>query len=315
LQTAGVIILYVSHRLDEIMSLTNRTAVLRDGELISTYQTADISSTQLVHDMVGRPLEQVFPHARATETGEMTLQLQKVSCSEMFENVSLELRAGEILGLAGLVGSGRSELARAIYGLYPVDSGEMKLQGKPWSPSHPAESLQAGLIYLPEERKKQGLVLDHSVSDTVAVGLLDQLSDCGIVSSGKESAVLNSVIQKYDVRTTGPQQPIGELSGGNQQKVLLARWLERDPNVIILDEPTRGIDIGAKQAIHTIIDQLAAQGKAVLLISSDLPEILGMSDRVLVLDRGRISAELRGTEMTEQNVILASSGLYQRAET
>jgi rhamnose transport system ATP-binding protein len=289
--------------------------VLRDGKLVEVHETKNVEVGRLIHDMVGRPLEQIFPHTRSPRKGESLLQVENLTRSGMFEDISFAVRAGEIVGLAGLVGAGRSELARAIYGLYGVDSGRMKLCGQTWSPRNAHAALRAGLVYLPEERKRQGLVLDHSLAETIGIGFSDMLTRFGLVRRKQEASRVVEALAKYDIRAKGPEQPVGTLSGGNQQKGLLARWLEREPRVIVLDEPTRGVDVGAKAQIHAIIDRLAAAGKAILLISSDLPEVLGMSDRALVMNRGRVSAELMGAEMTEQNVILAASGLYSGASS
>jgi ABC-type sugar transport system ATPase subunit len=309
LRRSGKAVIYVSHRLDEILRLTDRVAVLRDGELVGQYATNQATIPRLVRDMVGRPLDQVYPRTRGQEIGPSLLELSAVSCAGMFDQVSLRVCAGEIVGLAGLVGSGRSELARAVFGLYEFDSGEMLLHGRPWLPHGAPEALKNGLIYIPEERKRQGFVLDHSVHDAIAIGFSDLLTRWGLVPVNAGRSRVKQVIDTYGVRARSATQPIGSLSGGNQQKSLLGRWLERDPSIVILDEPTRGVDVGAKGEIHSTIDRLAACGKAVLLISSDLPEVLGMSDRVLVMHRGRIAAELSGPALTQENVILAASGL------
>lgn len=283
LRQAGVAIIYVSHRLDEILRLTDRVAVLRDGELAAIYATREIVVNQLVKDMIGRPLEQVYPHTRADRRGPLLLELNRVSRAGMFREIHFQLHAGEIVGLAGLVGAGRSELARTIYGLYSIDAGTMRLKGQSWRPSGPHEAVAAGLVYLPEERNRQGLVPYHSVRHSISIGFSDLLTRWGIIRSRDEEVRVSSGMKSCDVRAASLTQEIGTLSGGNQQKALLARWLERDPQVIILDEPTRGVDVGAKAEIHALIDRLASQGKAVLLISSDLPELLGMSNRVLVI--------------------------------
>jgi rhamnose transport system ATP-binding protein len=312
LREQGVAILYVSHRLDEIFELTDRIAVLRDGELVVTHRTSEIDAARLVFDMVGRPLAQVNPRTRGGLLGRPLLELEGASRAGLFHDVSLSVRAGEIVGLAGLAGAGRSELARAIYGLYALDRGDMRLDGQAWRPSRSRDALRAGLVYVPEERKRQGFVLDHSLERAIGIGFSDQLTRWGMIRGGKERAGVRTAIERYAIRTTGLKQLVGTLSGGNQQKALLARWLERDPKVVILDEPTRGVDVGAKSQIHAMIDQLAARGKAILFISSDLGEIVGMSDRILVMNRGTIGTELRGSEMTASNVILAASGLYAR---
>ena len=310
LRAAGVAILYVSHRLDEIVKLTDRVAVLRDGELVAVYPTREADVKRMVRDMVGRPLDQVYPHTRPARADSRSLELERVGRAGMFEEVSFAVHSGEIVGLAGLVGAGRSELARAIFGLYPVDRGQMRLFGRPWTPRDPRQALNAGLVYVPEERKRQGLVLEHSVGESISIGFSDLLARWGLIPAGAETARVQRALETFAIRATGPDQTVGTLSGGNQQKALLARWLDREPRVIVLDEPTRGVDVGAKAEIHALIDRLAGQGKAVLMVSSELPEVLGMSDRVLVMRGGSVSAELRGPAMTQENVILAASGLY-----
>lgn len=311
LRENGTAILYVSHRLDEIGALTDRVAVLRDGFLVDVYPASEATVQRMVKDMVGRPIEQIYPRTRRNDAspGEPVLVLEQVSRPGMFCDVSLTVHAGEIVGLAGLVGAGRSELARAIYGLYSIDGGRMQFRGDAWRPGHSHEALRAGMVYLPEERKRQALVLDHSVGDSISIGFSDLLTRCGLIRRSEERERVERAVGAYSIRTPAISQEMGKLSGGNQQKAVLARWLDRDPALVLLDEPTRGVDVAAKAEIHAMIDRLAAQGKAILLISSDLPEVLGMSDRVLVMHRGRIATELRGAAMTQENVILAASGL------
>ncbi len=309
LRSQAVAILYVSHRLDEIFAITNRVAVLRDGDLVGRYETKSVDVDRLIRDMVGRPVEQVHAHTRPKTGGVACLELSGATRAGMFQEISLTVHAGEIVGLAGLVGAGRSELARAIFGLYPIERGSMRLLGQPWKPSSPADSLRAGLVYLPEERKRQGLVLEHSLGESLSIGFSDLISKYGLIDRKQERERVDHSCTAYDIRTSGPQQPVATLSGGNQQKVMLARWLEREPQVIIFDEPTRGVDVGAKAEIHALIDRLAANGNAVLLVSSDLPELVGMSDRILVMNRGRISEELRGDRMNEHDIIVAASEL------
>jgi ABC-type sugar transport system ATPase subunit len=314
LRNAGVALLYISHRLDEILKLTDRVLVLRDGELVAVYPTAEADVHRMVRDMVGRSVEQVCPHARSGALGPPLLELSHVTRAGMFQDVTFDVRSGEIVGLAGLVGAGRSELGRAIYGLYPLEGGSMRLRGQPWFPASPHQALRGGLVYLPEERKRQALVLDHSLWDSISIGFSDLISSRGWIDRSKESSRLRELIEAYRIRAASLFQTVGTLSGGNQQKAVLARWLGRDPEVILLDEPTRGVDVGAKAEIHALIDRLAGRGKGVLLISSDLPEVLGMSDRILVMHQGTIAAELKGDEMTQEKVILAASGLYQARE-
>lgn len=314
LREQGVAMIYVSHRLDEVFTITDRIAVLRDGELIATHRTSDVSAGELVQDMVGRPLEQVYPRTRSGKLGAPLLEVKSLTRSGMFENISFRVHAGEIVGLAGLVGAGRSELARAIYGLYRAESGNLRLFGRDWKPAGPESALRDGLVYIPEERKRQGLVLDHSLGETMSIGFSAQQRRFGLVNRRFETSRIFELMKKFDIRATGPAQAIGTLSGGNQQKALLARWFQRDPRVVILDEPTRGVDVGAKAEIHAQIDALAATGKAIVFISSDLPEVLGMSDRLLVMNRGSIVTELTGDEKTEHNVILAASGMQETTD-
>lgn len=309
LRAEGISMIYVSHRLDEILELTDRVVVLRDGAMVASWATEEVDIDSMVKAMVGRPLDQVYPHARSKQVGAPLLELKRATKEGMFQDIELTLRAGEVVGLAGLVGAGRSELGRAIYGLYPLDGGEMRLLGKEWKPAGAQDSVAKGLVYLPEERKRQGLVLDHSVRESVSIGFTDLIARFGLIQARAEKCRVQQAVEQFSVRTTDLEQSVGQLSGGNQQKTILARWLDRDPSVIILDEPTRGVDVGAKAEIHALIDRLAGQGKAVLLISSDLPEVLGMSDRVLVLHEGQIAAELSGAEMTQENVMRAASGL------
>ncbi len=309
LRRQGLAMLYVSHRLDEILSLTDRVVALRDGELVAQRETAGADANQLIQDMVGRPLDQFYSHTRGGEPGPALLELEGLTRAGMYQDITFDVRAGEVVGLAGLVGAGRSELARTIYGMYPPDSGAMRLCGKPWAPRGPHDALDAELVYLPEERKRQGLVLDHSLRASLSIGFLDLVSRLGLINGKRETTLVSDAMRDYGVRAASDTQPVGTLSGGNQQKVLLARWLERGSRVIILDEPTRGVDVGAKSEIHALIDRLAAEGKAILLISSDLPEVLGTSDRVLVMCRGRVTAELQGDAKTQTNAMRAAAGV------
>lgn len=313
LRREGVAMLYVSHRLDEIRRLTDRVAVLRDGALVSVHRTAEVAPDRLIRDMVGRELAPGCRPPPSASGAPVRLELRGVTHAGLFEDLCFSVRAGEIAGLGGLVGAGRSELARAIYGLYPLTAGEMRLDGRPWRPRSPADAVAAGLVYLPEERKRQGLVLEHSVADNVTLGWLPSLTRWGMVSRPHAAARLAAALPRFHVRAASSAQPVGTLSGGNQQKALLARWLERDPGVALLDEPTRGVDVGAKAEIHELIRQLAARGSAVVLITSDLPELLALSDRVLVLAGGRLAGELRAQTATPEAVLRLASGHAETA--
>ncbi len=312
LKQNGVAILYVSHRLDEILKLTERVVVLRDGSLAAEYPTREASVQRMVRDMVGRELAAAAPRARQPH-GPVVFSARNLTRSPLFHDISLEVRAGEILGLGGLVGAGRSEFARAVYGLYGAESGDMQLNQQPYAPPHSSRALQRKVVYIPEERKRQGFVLSHSLNSSMSLPWLRSFSRCGWINAGAEGSRVDHAIHKFRVKTRRASQPVGTLSGGNQQKVLLARWLETDPDFIILDEPTRGVDVGAKAEIHRLIAELAAKGKAILLISSDLPELLALSDRILVLHQGRISAEFTAETASQEQILLSASGVHSPA--
>jgi ABC-type sugar transport system ATPase subunit len=239
----------------------------------------------------------------------VVFEVEKLSRPPLFEGITFKLRAGEVLGLAGLVGAGRSEFARAAFGLYRSTGGLMKMHGRSYAPTSPSDARRAGVVYLPEERKRQGFVLSHSLRAGISIGLLNQLSRFGWVRHREERNTVSTAAERYRVKHHSIEQPVGTLSGGNQQKALLARWLETNPDLIILDEPTRGVDVGAKAEIHRLILALAGEGRAVLLISSDLPELLSLSDRILVLHRGRMAAEVSAQNTTQEEILVAASGL------
>jgi rhamnose transport system ATP-binding protein len=312
LKQSGIAILYVSHRLDEILKLADRVIVLRDGQLAAQYLASDTTIQRMVRDMVGRELSAVSQRV-AKPRGPVVFATRNLT-HELFRDISLQVRSGEIVGLAGLIGAGRSELARAIYGLYQADSGEMELNGVTYQPDNPADAKRLGVAYVPEERKRQGFVLDHSLGSAISIGLLDQLCRAGWIKSRNETHIVRGAAAKFQIKYRSLEQPIGTLSGGNQQKALLARWLEMDPEFVILDEPTRGVDVGAKAEIHRLISSLADQGKAILLISSDLPELLALSDRIIVLHRGRTTTEFDTAVATQENILLAASGFHSQTE-
>jgi ABC-type sugar transport system ATPase subunit len=261
----------------------------------------------MIRDMVGRELASV-PEREVKPLERIAFRANGLSRAPFFEDVSFDVRAGEIVGLGGLIGAGRSELARAIFGMYAVNSGTMELQGECYAPRNPAAAREAGVVYVPEERKRQGFVLGHSLESAMSIGFLDRVSRAGWIFAKGERARVQQAAQSFQIKFRSLQQAVGTLSGGNQQKALLARALESDPRFIILDEPTRGVDVGAKAEIHRLIQALADRGKPILLISSDLPELMGMSDRILVLHHGRISGEFTRREATQEALLLAASG-------
>ena len=294
LRASGVGVIYISHRLEEIFQLADRVTILRDGESVGTSPVKDTNETALIKLMAGRDISQIFPPAES-EPGEVILSLKNLSCAAgSVKNVSLELRAGEILGLAGLVGAGRTELARTIFGITPADSGEIFLCGEKIEIHSPQDAVARGIACVPEDRRRHGVILEMPVAENMTMAIHREIFPGSWLNFGAENQLASDFIRDLDIRAPGPAAPANSLSGGNQQKVSLARWLAAKPKVLILDEPTQGVDVGAKSEIHKIIRSLAKEGRAVLMISSDLPEILGMSDRVAVMCGGTIAAVLPG---------------------
>ena len=302
LRRRGVAVVYTTHKMDEVFRLADRISVLRDGRLVRTQAAQDFTPASLIAHMVGRELSQVFPPVTGAP-GEAILEARGLTREPAYRDVSFTLRRGEVLGLAGLMGAGRTEVASALYGLQPAASGEVRLRGKPLQLDSPAAALAAGIAMVTEDRKGSGIIPAMSVQHNLTLTALAKFSPAGRIDRGAEAAATREAMATFAVKASGPGQPIGELSGGNQQKVLLARALLDGPDVVILDEPTRGIDIGAKAEIYALIGRLAAQGKAVLLVSSELPEILSLTHRILVLRQGEVSAEL-DPRHTDQEEIL-----------
>lgn len=307
LRTAGVGVIYISHRLEEIFALADRVTVLRDGESVGTRSVSAIDESTLIRLMVGREVTQVYPPAEAA-LGDTLLSLRDVDCADSgVAGISFDLRAGEILGLAGLVGAGRTELARILFGLTPATAGTITLAGHVIRPLSPPEAVAAGIAYVPEDRRRHGIMLDLPIAQNVTMAIHPTLFRGGWLRFSAEADLALDYIRSLAIKCTGPDALGGSLSGGNQQKVALARWLATKPRLLILDEPTQGVDIGAKSEIHRIIRGLAADGIAVLLISSDLPEVLGMSDRIGVMRGGRLVAMLPGGS-DAQRVMSAALG-------
>jgi rhamnose transport system ATP-binding protein len=307
LRDRGVAVLFVSHRLDEVFELCDRATVLRDGRHVVTTPTASLTTADLVRHMVGRAVT-LFPKIEAP-VGAVLLEVRDLGRVGVFNDVSFAVRAGEIVGFAGLVGAGRTEIARVLFGIDRPDSGEIRLDGRPVAFSSPSAAMHAGVAYLPEDRHQEGLVLDFSIAQNVTLPILPRLFPRLLVRTATERSIAGEQAGPLNVRMTGVDQLAGALSGGNQQKVVLAKWLASRPRVLVLDEPTRGIDIGAKVEVHRIISELAASGLGIILISSDLPEILAMSDRILVLHEGRITAEIARERATEERVMFAATGM------
>jgi ABC-type sugar transport system ATPase subunit/ribose/xylose/arabinose/galactoside ABC-type transport system permease subunit len=302
LRSNGVAVLYVSHRLEEVFALSDRVTVLRDGRLVGTWRTAETNREGLIQAMVGRSIEATLARS-ATSAGEPGLSIEVLSRCGAFENVSFQVRKGEIVALSGLVGAGRSEVARAIFGVAPYDSGRVSLDGKPLPPGRPGEAIERGLVYLPEDRQHEGLHLPFSVRQNLNLAVLRFRRGIGWRQPQLEAKLSRDMIQGLGIRAPGDRTPVHSLSGGNQQKTLFGKWLAAEPRALILDEPTRGVDVGAKAEIHRRIRTLADEGAAVAVISSELPEVQAVADRVLVFRQGRIAGELSKSEATPERLL------------
>jgi rhamnose transport system ATP-binding protein len=297
----GVAIVYVSHRMPEIFALANRVTVLRDGQHVATKPVSEVDEAKLVSMMVGRSIDRLYPPKQG-ENGNVALELRKVSFGKVVRDISFSLRYGEILGLAGLVGSGRTETALTIFGITPPTGGEILVDGKPQLISSPEAARDLGIAYVPEDRGQQGLIKAQSIEDNIALANLRRLMRGIFVDAARVTEEARKAITRFGIRARGPEQLVRQLSGGNQQKVVLGKWLATNPRILIMDEPTRGIDVGAKAEIHQLMRKLAGEGMAILMISSELPEVLGMSDRVLVMGGGRVVAEFDKAHATAEAV-------------
>jgi rhamnose transport system ATP-binding protein len=312
LRERGVAIVFISHRLEEVTAIADTVTVLRDGRHVATTPAADVSHGEIVRLMVGRSLDALFPKEEA-EIGDVVLRAERLRRRGVFSDVSFELRRGEIVGLAGFVGSGRTEVARSIFGIDRLDSGRLWISERRFRPRSPRAALRRGLAYLPEDRLQQGLVQPMSISANTSMAVLPRLTPAGVLQPWRERRLARRFMEQLRIRATSPAQTVRSLSGGNQQKVVLSKWLAAEPRILILDEPTHGVDVGTKADVHRAISQLAAQGLTILMISSELPEILGMSDRVLVMREGRLVAELSRAEATQERIIEAASGIEEAA--
>ncbi|MBV8706902.1 MAG: sugar ABC transporter ATP-binding protein [Acidobacteriaceae bacterium] len=309
MRTRGTAIIYISHRFEELFRVADRVSVLRDGSSIGTYDMAGITSEKLIHLMVGRELETVFPKHDAT-LGDAVLDVRRLSSKQCgVKDVSLQVRRGEVLGLAGLVGSGRTQFAEALFGLAPKDEGEVYINGKRVEIESPGDAVREGLAYLPEDRRNHGVVLDMPVAANITIASLQRVSANGFIRFEDEEKTAKDYIRSLTVKTPDSHTPVANLSGGNQQKVALARWLMTDPKILVLDEPTQGIDVGAKAEIYHLIGRLAQKGTAVLMISSEMNEILGMSDRIAVMAKGKIAGVLSREEATPYKILELTLGL------
>ncbi|PTE20941.1 lantibiotic ABC transporter permease [Cereibacter changlensis JA139] len=313
LRAAGVGIVYISHRLDEIYEIADRVTVMKDGRRVDTVTPASTPVDELIRMMVGRPLSQLFGEKPKTELGEEVLRLSGVSLPNGIHDVSFSIRRGEVVGLGGLVGSGRTELARAIFGADPVSSGEMFLHGAPYRPRSPRQAVRRGVGLVPEDRKGQGIVLDMEILKNATMANTAPVTTGGFFRGRAERGLVQKLVQSLRIKLGSMHDPVSSLSGGNQQKVVLAKWFNVDPDLIILDEPTRGVDVGAKTEIYTLIHRLAADGKAVIVISSEHAELFGLCDRVLVMGEGELRGELMPIDFEEEKLLTLSMTRRQPA--
>ena len=308
LKTHGVGIIYISHRLEELPRVADRVTALRDGSLVGTRAMGEVDRSSLIRMMVGRELSSVFPKVEVPK-GDVVLDVKGLNCrASGVHDVSFQVREGEMLGLAGLIGSGRTELARVLFGLTQADSGSILLDGEPVTVDSPGKAVEMGIAYVPEDRRRHGVILEMSVAANATLATLRAISNLGLLDFRKERAVASELVERLGVKTSSIDSPVGNLSGGNQQKVALARWLNTDPTVLILDEPTQGVDVGAKAEIHRLMGTLAAKGLAIVMISSELPEILGMSDRIAVMHGGTIVGTLDRDGATQEAILELALG-------
>ena len=310
LKQEGTLILYISHRLDEVYEIAERITVLKDGQLVGTVRPQEADQNQLIRMMVGRSLGEVFP-SRHPPMDEIALEVTDLTRAGSFSDISFALHRGEVLGMSGLVGSGRTQVARCIFGAEPFDSGAIRLGGKPIRPRSPHDAVREGIALLTEDRKRDGLVMHCTIRDNVSMASYEKLSRWGVINRRAQEATVQQKVRELDIRPPLIDRLARQLSGGNQQKLVLAKWLMTQARVLILDEPTRGVDVATKVEIYQLISDLAADGIGILLISSELPEILGLSDRALVMREGRVVGEFTRAQASEESLLAAAAGVRQ----
>jgi rhamnose transport system ATP-binding protein len=313
LRDEGRTIIFISHRLEEVRALCDRVTVFRDGNKVATESIGKLTDADIIRQMIGRPLKE-YMHKQNASIGEVALEVQGLTLPGVFNDISFSVKRGEIVGLGGLVGAGRTDVARAIFGVAPAESGRVLVHGKPVTIREPDDAIALGLAFVPEDRALAGIFRTLSVEQNITAAIPGKIAPGGVIRRAVEKALAADSVKKLRIRLASVNQPIGELSGGNQQKAILARWLLADPSILILDEPTRGIDIGVKAEFYDMIGELAAQGRAILLISSELPELLALCDRVLVMAEGRLTAEIPRAEATQERVMSAAVPRTQRTE-
>ena len=307
LREKGVSIVYISHRMEEIFELCDRITVLRDGSYIDTKKICDTDMNDVVKMMIGREIGERYP-VREAKIGSVAFEVKGLTCPGVFENVSFQVHSGEVLGVSGLMGAGRTEIMQAIFGNMPHVTGEIFLDGMKIQNRNPQEAMKNGIGFITEDRKVEGLMLEESIMKNISIANLGRISKSGVLNKGSEEALVKKGIEELHIKCFGPQHECNNLSGGNQQKVVFAKWIYTDPKVLILDEPTRGVDIGAKKEIYSIINDLAEKGVAIIMVSSELPEVLGMSDRIMVVREGLVRGILQKEEANQENIMILATG-------
>lgn len=307
LRQKGVSIVYISHRMEEIFELCDRITVLRDGAYIDTREIKDIDMNDIVKMMIGREIGERYPK-REVAIGKEVLRVEGLTKEKVFHDVDFSVSAGEVLGVSGLMGAGRTEIMQAIFGNMSYESGKVYIEGKEVQIRNPQQAIKAGIGFITEDRKTEGLMLDKSIEENVALPNLGKISQNSVLSGSSEDRLVGKAIEEFHIKCFGPEHECNNLSGGNQQKVVLAKWIYTDPKILILDEPTRGVDIGAKKEIYSVINELAAKGVAIIMVSSELPEVLGMSDRIMVVREGEIRGIINSEEANQENVMTLATG-------
>ncbi len=307
LREKGVSIVYISHRMEEIFELCDRITVLRDGSYIDTKKIKDTDMNDVVKMMIGREIGERYP-VREAKIGNVAFEVKGLTCPGVFENVSFQVHSGEVLGVSGLMGAGRTEIMQAIFGNMPHVTGEIYLDGAKIQNRNPQEAMKNGIGFITEDRKVEGLMLEESIMKNISIANLGRISRNGVLSKHSEEELVKKGIEELHIKCFGPQHECNNLSGGNQQKVVFAKWIYTDPKVLILDEPTRGVDIGAKKEIYSIINDLAEKGVAIIMVSSELPEVLGMSDRIMVVREGLVRGVLQKEEANQENIMILATG-------
>lgn len=307
LKAKGISFVYISHRMEEIFAICDRITILRDGEYVGVRTIKDTTFDEIVQMMVGRELGERFP-ARQSEIGDVQLEVQGLTCTDVCSDVSFTVRKGEVVAVAGLMGAGRTEVAQTIFGYRKKTKGDILIGGKKVSIKNPIQAMQQGIAFVTEDRKTEGLVLDFTIKENMMMTNLDTISKSGIIQAKRETEIAQDYIEQLKIRCASSSQSVKSLSGGNQQKVVIAKWLGTKPSLLILDEPTRGVDIGAKKEIYSIVNKLAEQGVAILMISSELPEVIGMADRVMVMHEGKQTAMLSKDQVTQEMIMHYATG-------